>query len=551
MAVPHTPPFVDGDVSQENRVTAEWLNWVNDEVYSFIQLALPSGAGNIGYIQNRAGAVATTAQRKLRESVSVLDFGAVGNGVADDTYALTAAEAASDVVYFPQGDYKLTVLPTLGKSWGPGKCYIAGERVYLHPVPGPVAEIFASVYEPDITLATDSAPKLQAAINQAQDVNLPLTLQANADYRVDTSLIFKHGRSSTDSQSYHVNVQGNGAIIRPNGPIYGFVISPRCLLADAGTGRGVASINITNINFDGYLSPTTGGAITIGSYGYVCDNFAYSQIKDILATSFINSATMNVIEARHIQFTNIVLRGSGFYIEARNANSFAGDCVLQTCEFSTSGPTITNLSIQSGGVLNTNAQVRGIKFESCTFYGSSTTLSSSGIASQIGDIWFTGCQWDAGYANRNAIELATAQSGQMFGIHFVSPYIVNYGGKALYAESGSGTMQDISVQDAQIGTIAATASVFDFYKAEGVSVNNCRFYGIAATNTLINFDSCTDVSVNNNVSTNSPTVPYGISIGNTSTRYSFTGNMFNCLTAILNDYSSGVPVQQAANNLKV
>lgn len=30
--VPHTPPFVDGDTSQENRVTAEWLNWVNERV---------------------------------------------------------------------------------------------------------------------------------------------------------------------------------------------------------------------------------------------------------------------------------------------------------------------------------------------------------------------------------------------------------------------------------------------------------------------------------------------------------------------------------------
>lgn len=30
--VPHTPPFVDGDLSLENRVTAEWLNWVNERV---------------------------------------------------------------------------------------------------------------------------------------------------------------------------------------------------------------------------------------------------------------------------------------------------------------------------------------------------------------------------------------------------------------------------------------------------------------------------------------------------------------------------------------
>ena len=30
--VPHYPPFVDGDTSEGNRVTAEWLNWVNERV---------------------------------------------------------------------------------------------------------------------------------------------------------------------------------------------------------------------------------------------------------------------------------------------------------------------------------------------------------------------------------------------------------------------------------------------------------------------------------------------------------------------------------------
>ncbi len=30
--VPHTPPFVDGDMSAGNLVTAEWLNWVNERV---------------------------------------------------------------------------------------------------------------------------------------------------------------------------------------------------------------------------------------------------------------------------------------------------------------------------------------------------------------------------------------------------------------------------------------------------------------------------------------------------------------------------------------
>lgn len=47
------------------------------------------------------GAVSRTAQDKLREVVSVKDFGAVGDGVTDDTAAFTAAFVASRKVYAP------------------------------------------------------------------------------------------------------------------------------------------------------------------------------------------------------------------------------------------------------------------------------------------------------------------------------------------------------------------------------------------------------------------------------------------------------------------
>lgn len=56
-------------------------------------LAASSGAGLMGVIQSGAGAVLRTAQEKLRANVSVMDFGAIGDGVADDTAGLTAAVA--------------------------------------------------------------------------------------------------------------------------------------------------------------------------------------------------------------------------------------------------------------------------------------------------------------------------------------------------------------------------------------------------------------------------------------------------------------------------
>jgi hypothetical protein len=55
-----------------------------------------------------AGAVERTVDDKLRDVVSVKDFGAVGDGVADDTVAIQAAVNTGKTVFFPSGTYKQT-----------------------------------------------------------------------------------------------------------------------------------------------------------------------------------------------------------------------------------------------------------------------------------------------------------------------------------------------------------------------------------------------------------------------------------------------------------
>lgn len=71
----------------------------------YATFAASSGSSLVGYIQGSTGSVATTVQAKLREVVSVKDFGAVGDGVTNDTAAINAALTASEVVFFPVGIY--------------------------------------------------------------------------------------------------------------------------------------------------------------------------------------------------------------------------------------------------------------------------------------------------------------------------------------------------------------------------------------------------------------------------------------------------------------
>jgi hypothetical protein len=80
-------------------------------------------SANMDFTQSGTGATTRTVQDKLREVISVLDFGAVGDGTADDTAAVTAADAISGKIYAPAGTYDTTTAPTLlrGPFYGEGQ----------------------------------------------------------------------------------------------------------------------------------------------------------------------------------------------------------------------------------------------------------------------------------------------------------------------------------------------------------------------------------------------------------------------------------------------
>ena len=134
--VAHTNPIV---LDSAGRVASGGEIWLTDAVaYKFVlktatgttigtydnvtgnasgiypAFAASSGSSLVGFIQSGTGAVATTVQAKLRESVSVLDFGAVGDGTTDDTVAIQNAlnyvstSTYRKALYVPAGLYKLT-----------------------------------------------------------------------------------------------------------------------------------------------------------------------------------------------------------------------------------------------------------------------------------------------------------------------------------------------------------------------------------------------------------------------------------------------------------
>lgn len=65
-------------------------------------------ASQVSYDPPFVGSVATNVEDKLAQTVSVKDFGAVGDGVTDDTAAIQAATNTGKNVFFPDGLYTIS-----------------------------------------------------------------------------------------------------------------------------------------------------------------------------------------------------------------------------------------------------------------------------------------------------------------------------------------------------------------------------------------------------------------------------------------------------------
>jgi hypothetical protein len=93
-------------------------------------------AANVSYDPPFANSVPTNVEAKLAQYVSVKDFGAVGDGVADDTAAIQAAIDSGNPVYAPPGTYLCELMITTSgvKIVGAGRELTVFKNVGNNPV---------------------------------------------------------------------------------------------------------------------------------------------------------------------------------------------------------------------------------------------------------------------------------------------------------------------------------------------------------------------------------------------------------------------------------
>lgn len=104
--LPYTP---SGGISATTIPTA--IAELDSEAAKSAALAASTGSSLVGHIATGTGAAARAVQSKLRDIVSAKDFGAVGDGVTDDTAALKAVFDYAIPLGIPvelEGDYLIS-----------------------------------------------------------------------------------------------------------------------------------------------------------------------------------------------------------------------------------------------------------------------------------------------------------------------------------------------------------------------------------------------------------------------------------------------------------
>ena len=317
-------------------------------------------SNNVSFTPSGTGAVATTVQAKLRESVSVKDFGAKGDGTTDDSAAIQLAvnyvKTNGGTAFFPAGTYKCKNIVTYSGTL-PFSLVGAGRDV--------------------VTLKhTDGAGPI---INGGSGSTIPYTLQGftvDCQYSVYASASASHGIAISNTTSLLVsdivvkNYKDSGILIYGTvGSTYSKARVQNCQV----DGLGVAAVGILIANMDESgidncyaigCGTAPGYALelkNVCSHGYITNSYAANSLagiafgNDIASACVVNSLVSNV---RVYNCTQGIVTGyasnnlfTSVWIDMNNVSGNAIDLQTYSNQNAFSGIYIKNLNSSKSSLL--------------------------------------------------------------------------------------------------------------------------------------------------------------------------------------------------------
>jgi len=379
-------------------IESTWLNDVDNAVYVDVPqiavntaaIAVNTGAiaahiadtieahasTAIGYVPSGTGAIATTVQEKLRQTVSVLDFGADPTGVTDSTAAFNLATKAT---YTSTGNTDLN-FPSLVEI--PAGEYLITDTVFVHK-------------GQTLRGAGEGATRIRCATATGLDAG-----------------VFKLGYSTTAIDAGGLPPEicgmfiegpsiGTGIYCRVNGAsIHNIFIS----YADTAIDLGGTDARVNNVQID---AGHTG--ISVGGHNHIISNVLF-YLNDYAAISThddgavgcaditVSDCQIYYPQARGILFNSGVTHRS---LSFNNINFFLN----------------TQYAGFSGFVINSSTSPTNISFNSCTFSNMkdyAVYIGGSGAQFSFNDCVFNGTKTVSAYTQSTTAYAAYLILGETF-----------------------------------------------------------------------------------------------------------------------------------------
>jgi hypothetical protein len=360
-------------------------------------------SANVTYVAPYTSSVSRTANSKFSDTVSVKDFGAVGNGVADDRAAIQAAIDTQKRVYLPEGTYR--VGSAVGCYYqgqilygdGRNKTIILADNINYSFNLADTAVLVFTPGEPGPSLRDIGIKFVQPVTsNRASLINYPPAIYAQnvprfqilncritqgmtgIDMRLNSGGAIINGLEMS-CYNYGVRIDGSLDTVRIiNLQYWPFDISGTAnesIFFDS-TNRGVVSGRCDDLKINGCLFINGGIQVELQT---TASGTTFGAITD---TDFDNTASYNQTGGFMSMMACYFTIGNGLY----NPITLSGNGILRvsSSEFS-AAVAVTNAFIQESG------SVSYLQVENCTFRNSS--VGAGFINQNEGTAIVNGCQF--------------------------------------------------------------------------------------------------------------------------------------------------------------